>query len=44
MTAATKDTFGPAHAPADVSAGIASRFRTAYSTLFGLILFLAARL
>jgi len=42
MTTATKKTSGQAEAPAGLSAGIASRFPTAYSILFGLILFMAA--
>ncbi len=42
MTTATKDTSSQAATPADLPAGIASRFPTAYTILFGLILFMAA--
>ncbi|MEO9873610.1 MAG: YfcC family protein [Anderseniella sp.] len=42
MTTATKNESGQAGTPAELSAGIASRFPTAYSILFGLILFMAA--
>ncbi|WP_108881519.1 YfcC family protein [Anderseniella sp. Alg231-50] len=42
MTTATNHTSGQAETPADLPAGFASRFPTAYSILFGLILFMAA--
>ena len=42
MTTAKQDTSMQAGTPADLSTGIASRFPTAYSILFGLIVFMAA--